>query len=264
MSAAKKTKLDIEPKSDPEVEEDSENTFRHAETIHKEKLQALGIMSASLAHEINNPLNYSLLGLELLKQEGREMLASEFEGVLSDVEDGLLRIKHIVQDLKVYSRKQPESGEKEEFMVSDVIAASIRLISASSHNIQIITTLDTPYRVKGDPSSIIQVVLNLLTNSVDSINRKNASQPGKIDIIGKQSGDWYEIEVVDNGEGVDGETIRKMFTPFFTTKGANKGTGLGMGICREIIENHKGQIDIDSKVGAWTAVTFSLPMAPNH
>ena len=58
--------------------------------------------------------------------------------------------------------------------------------------------------------------------------------------------------------------IRKMFTPFFTTKGSKSGTGLGMGICKEIIENHGGQIDVDSSVGAWTSITFSLPLAAEH
>ena len=238
------------------------NELEQAEKIHKEKLQVLGIMSASLAHEINNPLNYVMLSVELLKREGRKMLAPEYDGVVSDIEDGLSRIKNIVQDLKIYSRKVPaEDGKAEEFLVSEVVAASIRLVSAGAQEIEMVSTLDTPYRVKGDPSSIIQVLINLLTNAVDSIKRKGNGEAGKIDIIGKRTGERYVIEVVDNGEGMSRELIRKVFTPFFTTKGSQKGTGLGMGICRSIISRHGGKITVDSTLGSWTAVTFSLPLA---
>ena len=234
------------------------SALQQAEKIHSEKLQALGVMSAGLAHEINNPLNYSLLGVELLKREGREMLASEFDSTIADVEDGLLRIKNIVQDLKVYSRKVPEENIDEEFLVADAAAAAIRIVSSNYQNIEISSTLDTPYRVRGDISSIIQVLINLIGNSADSINNKWKDRGGRIDILGKRRDGRYKIEVVDNGEGVSNEQIENMFTPFYTTKPTRSGTGLGMSICQALVERHGGKIKVESSMGAWTSVTFDL------
>lgn len=235
---------------------------QQAELIHNEKLKALGIMSAGLAHEINNPLNYAVLGIELLKREGREMLAPEFDSIVSDVEDGLLRIKNIVQDLKIYARKTPDiDSTLETFLVGDAVAAAVRIVSPHTSHIEVSTMLNTPYRVYGDVSSIVQVLINLVSNAADAILRKQEARDGRIDILGKTVGDRYIIEVTDNGEGVSTKQIEDMFTPFYTTKSTHSGTGLGLSICQAIIERHGGEINVESILGSWTAVSFDLGLA---
>ena len=244
-----------------EVAKDKEemDTRLQSDLIHNEKLRALGMMSAGLAHEINNPLNYSILGVELLKQEGRTMMAPEFESVLSDVEDGLLRIKNIVRDLKIYSRKEYSADRiTESFLLGDVVASVIRITSKLVEHIEITTTLETPYRLQGEASSIVQVLINLISNSVDSIRQKMGRSGGRIDIFGSILGDRYKIEVVDNGMGISKEGIRDLFTPFYTTKAAGNGTGLGMCICHSIVDRHGGKVVADSTLGEWASISFDL------
>ena len=235
-----------------------------AELIHSEKLHALGLMSAGIAHEINNPLNYAILGVELLKSEGREMLAPEFESVIRDIEDGLVRIKNIVQDLKVYSRKDTADHDVETFLAGDAVAAAIRLVTAGYEHIEVSTMLNSPFRVAGDLSSIIQVLINLITNAADSVKNKWDDEGGKIDVLGSIVDDRYFFQVADNGEGISQSQISRIFTPFYTTKSARSGTGLGMGICRAIVERHGGEITVESSLGYWTSVSFSLPYYPDE
>ena len=241
-----------------------QDTHLQPDLIHNEKLKALGMMSAGLAHEINNPLNYSILGIELLKQEGRTMMAPEFESVLSDIEDGLLRIKNIVKDLKVYSRKEYGADNiTESFLLGDVVASVLRIISKLVEHIEITTTLESPYRLQGEASSIVQVLINLINNSTDSIRQKiarsNTGQySGRIDIHGSRLDDRYKIEVVDNGMGISKEGIQDLFTPFYTTKTAGNGTGLGMCICHSIIDRHGGKVIVESTLGEWASVSFDL------
>lgn len=230
-----------------------------SELIHNEKLKALGMMSAGLAHEINNPLNYSILGLELLKDESRTMMAPEFESIVSDVEDGLIRIKNIVKDLKVFAHKDMASGSiTENFLVVDAVASAIRITAKSTENIEISTTLAAPYRVIGELSSIIQVLVNLIANSAESIRQKSAGTAGRIDILGKTVDDRYVVEVVDDGMGLSQDDINNLITPFFTTKSTGRGTGLGLSISNMIVERHGGKIVAESVLGKWASLSFDL------
>ncbi len=230
-----------------------------SELVHNEKLKALGIMSAGLAHEINNPLNYSVLGLDLLKQEGRTMMAPEFEAIISDVEDGLLRIKNIVKDLKVFSYKDMKHGvTTETFLVGDAISAAIRITAKATEDIEVTTTLEAPYRATGELSSIVQVLVNLLSNSAESIRQKYPESGGRIDVFGKVRESRYYIEVVDDGMGISRQGIQNLFTPFYTTKSTGLGTGLGLSVSSMIVERHGGKIAAESIPGEWASISFDL------
>ena len=236
------------------------DVFDDTDLVRTEKLKALGLMSAGLAHEINNPLNYSLLGLELLKQDGRSMTSGEFDGVVSDIENGLTRIRNIVRDLTIFVGDE-SAGEMldSSFLVGDVVNSAIRVTSSAHEGIQIVPTLDTPYRVKGDISSIAQVLVNLIANAADSI-RERRQEGGKIDLFGRLQGSRYVVEVIDNGLGISRDELEDLFDPFYSTK--NSGTGLGMTICKSIVERHGGSIRVESEYGHWTSIAFDLPVVP--
>lgn len=227
-----------------------------SDLVHSEKLKALGLMSAGLAHEINNPLNYALLGLELLKQDGPTMSSGEYNHVVSDIENGLMRIRNIVRDLTIFVGDETSGNSLDgTFLVGDVVNSAIRVTSSVHDGIELVTTLDTPYRVRGDISSIAQVLVNLIANAADSV-RKRHRDGGKIDLFGRLQGSRYVVEVIDNGVGVPRDELDDLFDPFYSTK--NSGTGLGMTICKSIVERHGGTIWVESEYGRWTSVAFDL------
>ena len=253
----------IEEQSPPlQSADDGAPTKIQTELIHSEKLKALGMMSAGLTHEINNPLNYSILGVEVLKEEGRTMMAPEFESVLSDVEDGLHRIRNIIKDLKVFAHKDGEqSSITETFLMGDAIASAVRITAKLTENIEVTTTMATPYRVVGEASSIVQVLVNLIANATESIHQKWQEPDGRINIYGKIVDDMYLIEVVDNGVGISKEGIENIFTPFYTTKSTGVGTGLGLSICHTIIKRNGGSFQVESIPSEWASMAFNLPIA---
>ena len=228
--------------------------------IHDEKLKALGTMYAGLAHELNNPLNFAVIGVELIKNEGRTMMSDEFECTIADVETGLQRISNIVKDLRMLARKDQIIDLSESFLIGDVVTTSIRITADRTKHIDIIPTLVTPYRVKGSASSIVQVLVNLISNAVDSIDEKWKGSGGRINIYGKADKNRYLVEVVDNGVGLSNNEIKTLFTPFQTTKSAGRGTGLGMTISQSIIKQHGGEIRVDSLLRQWASITFDLEL----
>ncbi len=241
------------------MEEATSSLESPEDSDHGTKLKDLGTMAAGLAHEINNPLNYAILGVELLKREGRDMMAPDYDSIIRDVQDGLIRIKNIVQDLKTYSHKAQDGAVRNQsFLAGDAIASAIRLTSQNFHGVEVTTTLDTPYKVYGDASSIVQVLINLLSNALDSVTKKWPEVGGKIEIFGRIEHGRYLVEMVDNGQGMTLEQINRIFEPFYTTKGPKRGTGLGLSICRSIIRRHGGDILVESTPGEWTSFRFDL------
>jgi two-component system sensor histidine kinase PhcS len=236
--------------------------FYQPDLVHDEKLKALGTMYAGLAHELNNPLNFAVIGIELLKNEGRTMMSDEFDSTLADIENGLQRISNLVKDLRMLARKDQTIDLSESFLIGDVVTTSIRITAERTKNFEIIPTLETPYRVYGSASGIVQVLVNLINNAVDSINekRKSKNSGGRINIYGKSQKGRYHVDVVDNGIGLSKNEMKVLFTPFHTSKPAGRGTGLGMTISQSIISQHGGEIRIDSLLGQWAAFTFDLEL----
>lgn len=234
-----------------------------SDTIHEEELKVLGTLYAGLSHEINNPLNFAVLGTELLKEKGRSMMADEFDSTISDIENGLQRISCLVKDLRMLAHKDQSNLLLESFLVRDVVASSIRMTAERTRNINIMPILESPYRVKGGASSITQVLVNLINNAVDSINNKWPDYGGYISIYGKTENKKYVIEVVDNGTGLSKNDIATLFTPFKTTKATGHGTGLGMTICKSIIKQHGGSIRVDSLLDHWASISFNLELDSN-
>ncbi len=204
--------------------------------IQSERLSALGQLSASIAHEINNPLgiikNYILILSDSMKEEDPNR--SNLSAVAGEVD----RIARIVKKLLDLCR--PESENICDLDIADIISRTVSLVEKqfSKENITIKVNLpeDLP-KVKGFDDQIKQVFLNLLMNSKDFMPQK-----GEITISGRKIDDTLEIEFSDTGCGIPEENISRVFEPFFTTKEEGKGTGLGLWICYGIIQRHGGTI----------------------
>jgi len=204
--------------------------------IQSEKLAALGQLSASIAHEINNPLgiikNYLLILSESMKK------GDPNQSNLKVVKEEVDRIARIVKNLLDFCRPKTESMSPLD--IAEIIDQTVLLVEKQFLKGNIVIKKSLPEnlpKVKGFDDEIKQVFLNLLMNSKDFM-----PQGGEISIWADQNEDTVEIEFSDTGCGIPEENISRIFEPFFTTKEEGEGTGLGLWICFGIIQRHRGTI----------------------
>ncbi len=255
-------------------ETDAEKETLNQQLIRASRLAELGEMAAGFAHEINNPLQIIRTEQSLIEmifsemKEKGEMQASES---LNELQDSMDQIKLQIERCAGITQAILKFGRQSEPMFRHVdlrrfIPEIIRMIDkkASVHGIDIAQELgeDTP-AVHGDAGQLQQVMLNLLNNAIDAIVDKHGSQGGKLLISsGKdEEGRFAVIIVGDNGCGISPENLKKMFSPFFTTKPVGRGTGLGLSVCYGIINHMGGTMQVSSQEGVGTTFTIRLPIA---
>jgi signal transduction histidine kinase len=205
-----------------------------------ERLATVGRLAASVMHEINNPLAFVHANLRFLQEELRvQPLApksrAELEEVLTETRAGLERVQQIVTDLKGFSRRDTE--ESSACALTDVVADSVRLAAVRlKHVAQVKVDLPPGLPpVFATPRRLVQVLINLLVNAGDAIEEAGVV-PGTILVRGEVRGQHVVLLIEDNGPGFPPEVLPRLFESFFTTKGPEKGTGLGLVICRELLE----------------------------
>ncbi len=228
----------------------SEREKAHHEDLRKaEHLATIGELAAGLAHEIKNPLTGIKGAIEVIFEEER----GKNREILSEILNQINRTSDVIQNFLSYAR--PKEPVFTMTSIQKIIEDSITISKyyALGKNIEIESIC--PSNIKNlflDPDQIQEVLVNLLINSIDSIESK-----GKIEIRACPREDGLEIRVRDNGRGIKEEILPFIFKPFFTTK--PKGSGLGLSISKRLIENHKGNITIDSKEGSGAIVRVFLP-----
>jgi len=225
------------------------------ELVHKEKLASMGQLAAGVAHEINNPLGTILLFADTMHHEaGKEHAWKED---LKKIIDETHRCKRIVADLLNFARQQEMLAQ--EVDVHEMLEQAIRSVNhqASFSQVQFVKRFapDLPV-IQADPAQLVQVSINLLNNAAEAM-----PQGGTITIhTCLTNSEAVEIGISDTGCGIPEENLKKLFTPFFTTKPVGKGTGLGLSIIYGIIKMHRGQIAVTSRMGRGTTFTISLPL----
>ncbi|MEO8304280.1 MAG: ATP-binding protein [Betaproteobacteria bacterium] len=258
--------------------------------IQSEKLASIGQIAAGVAHEINNPIGYVLsnLGtlesylstvfglLELYIDAERSMsdppapldrartlrgavdfdyLCTDAKALMAESLEGVLRVKHIVQDLKDFSRGPVD----EPFSKVNLHEAIDRTLSIARNEVKYKANIETNYgtlpEIECQPSRLHQVFLNLLVNAAQAIEVS-----GTIRIsTGAAAGEvWIAFE--DTGCGIPRDQLNRIFDPFFTTKPVGQGTGLGLSVSYSIVRRHGGRIDVESEVGRGTRFTVRLPI----
>ncbi|HDM77019.1 MAG TPA: GAF domain-containing protein [Deltaproteobacteria bacterium] len=231
--------------------------------VQSETLASLGKLAATIAHEINNPLTsvftYTRLILKLLKKEkcfGERI--HEVERFLRLMESETTRCCNIVKSLLAFSRKSVVDRKPND--VKEIIDRAVDILKhkLKAKNIRLAreTQAKLPM-VLVDFDQLQQVILNLLTNAIEAV------EPGgsiSITTRASDSGEKVEINVSDNGRGIDPEHLPHIFEPFYTTKEECKGVGLGLAIAFGIIKQHKGEISVHSTPGKGTTFTLRLPV----
>jgi PAS domain S-box-containing protein len=222
------------------------------------KLATMGELAASVAHELNNPLATLALHAESLldRLNGDDPKRRAVLVIEQEVE----RMASLVSNLLLFSRRSRQQNSTVD--VREELSNSLEFMQyhLRSHKITVVTEFDSGLpNVHADRQQLRQLFLNLLTNSSDAM-----PQGGRLRLQARQvtldgGAPALQIEFSDTGIGIDPDDLQKLWEPFFTTKPEGEGTGLGLPICRRIVEEHRGTIDIESERGKGTTVRIILP-----
>lgn len=230
-----------------------------AHLVQAGKMTTLGQLSAGIAHELKQPLT----GIVGFAEEalGEVESHSPLIEILNIINREAGRMLKIVNGIRKFSRTS--GPERETIDINAVINDCLFLLTKrlKNHNIKLETALDENLpKVYANTSQMQQVFVNMISNAKDSMESKGS---GKLTVKSKLSknGKYIEISLKDTGCGMPKEVIERLPEPFFTTKGPDKGTGLGMSISFSIIKEHNGDIDITSKVASGTVIKIMIPVA---
>ena len=225
--------------------------------IQREKMAALGTLSAGLLHEVNNPVNYSLMAINMALMDPVTGQSADLKESLTDAREGMQRIQGIVSDLKTFAYQKPGVDSERIFLLERAIQSALRLTSFDLKSIKVEVTLPQDTHVLGDEPAIIGVLINLLSNAAQALSGAGRAQPS-ISIHGAHHEGRFCLSVRDNGSGIAPENIGRVLEPFFTTRDVGAGLGLGLSISYGIIQRHGGLLAVTSEFGAWTQFSFDL------
>jgi len=234
--------------------------------VQAQRLEALGRLTAGLAHEINNPLSVIMASVGFLRSEldeqaqgGRPVDPGEMREVCSDALMGADRILRIVNDFRLFSRLDGQPQARVD--LSEVLDHAL---SGASYNlgpkVQVVRDFQDVPTVQGTEQGLEQLFLGLLNNAGYAV--QGVPEP-RVSIIARVREDgWVVVEVKDNGVGIAPEHLNRIFDPFFTTKPPGTGTGLGLSICYGIVSGLGGSIEVDSSPGKGATFRVKLPKTP--
>jgi signal transduction histidine kinase len=265
-----------------------------SQLVNQEKMASLGQLTAGIAHEINNPINFVSSNITPLKRDIKDIMEiigfyrskgelefsdaskkeakdleeeleldyvlDEVEQLLKGMDDGARRTVEIVKGLRIFSRVDEQDVKKVD--LHDGINSTIILLNS---------TMPTKIRIERDfgelplveclAGKINQVFMNIINNAVHALaDHIDTIKDPKITIRTSATADHIRIEIGDNGPGMPKHVKDKIFEPFFTTKVVGKGTGLGLSIVYSIIENHKGDLEVQTEEGQGTTFKITLPV----
>lgn len=227
--------------------------------IAQEKFSSLGRLSAGIAHEINNPLDGIKDCVKMLESGVRD--EEKRKKYFRMTRDGLKRIEEIVRGLLDFARERP--FDMREVSISDILFSSTELLKYKLREKKINLSVEnmlTNSLISTDTAKLQQVLINLLMNSIESLEHES---DGEIILRAydctRDGMNFVAIEVQDNGAGIKEEDRDKIFEPFFTTKGPREGTGLGLSISLGIVEAHGGKMEFESEAGKGALFRVVLP-----
>ena len=222
--------------------------------IRTEKLAATGTLAAGVAHEVNNPL--ASISSLIQMMQSREDLPGPVQDNLAIISSQIRRIAQVTKDMTNFAKARP--AIRTLVNVNKVAEESIRLASfdRSFQDLKVVTELSNDIDLLvADEDQIQQVFLNLLLNASEAM-----PDGGELKISSSQSNGEITISIADSGNGIDPSTASQMFDPFFSTKAAGKGTGLGLAVCYGIVNAHEGKIEVVENQPKGTIFRVILPV----
>jgi two-component system, NtrC family, sensor kinase len=232
---------------------------------YMEKLELLANMAAGVCHEINNPLAVITLNIESMKKhlEDSHPLLLSTQQRLDKIQNSALRIERIVKGLRLYS-SSGESNVRENFYLRDLVEEALILSEEKlkQNGIQLRLSGVSAHQVIGVPSQIMQVVLNLIINSIEAIFEQKEKWI-QIELEDSSEIGFAKLRIIDSGPGIHPSIAEKIMQPFFTTKDVGKGIGIGLSMCLGIIREHGGELRYEKYQGH-TSFLLKLPLASFH
>jgi two-component system, NtrC family, sensor kinase len=263
--------------------------------VDAEKMASLGQLTAGIAHEINNPINFVISNIKPLKRDIKDILhlidkyqeiepgdnvkekleeantikkeidlsylTEEINSLLKGIDEGATRTSEIIKGLRNFSRL--DEGALKKVNVLEGLDSTLTLLNNQIREgkIKVVKEYDPLPAIDCFPGKLNQVFMNILNNAIHAIkSKKLTDNSGQITLKAKNLEDAVEIRITDNGTGIPSEVKAKIFEPFFTTKNVGEGTGLGLSIAYNIIEKHKGRIFVESETGIGTEFIIRLPL----
>ena len=251
-----------------EVEIRLERRKMQEQLLISDRMASVGTLAAGVAHEINNPLASVVANLELVTRDLtglsdnlqiRDRLAEVFEE-LRDAKEGADRLRHIVRDLKIFSRSTDEE-HRGPVDVRQVLESSLRMAwNEIRHRARLIKEYADVPSVDANEARLGQVFLNLVVNAAQAIREGNSEQNVvHVSTAMDDESGRIAVEISDSGTGIPPENLSRIFDAFFTTKPIGEGTGLGLSICHRIVAGLGGEITVESQVGRGTTFRVFLP-----
>ncbi len=280
------------------IRDQGERQRMRAMLMQSEKLASIGLLSAGVAHEINNPLAYIANNLAVLErdlkgvvelvevyesaQPALQTVAPEIvaraQAVSDDVDwpyiranlarmigrtrEGVQRVANIVQNLRGLARTSPPKLEPA--LLSDLVSGAVDMTQSRARRsqIEVHTSYETTTKILCVPSQIAQVILNLLVNAIQAVETMHRDEGNRVEVRVREQGDNQIVEIEDTGCGIAPSEVARLFDPFYTTKPVGEGTGLGLSISHGIISGHGGQIEVESEPNVGSTFRITLPRRP--
>lgn len=229
--------------------------------LQQEKMAAIGTLSSGLLHEVNNPVNYCLMAINVAMEDPAAKTNKSLSECLADAKEGMQRVQYIVSDLKTfaYRPKDPAVGGND-FLFEKAVNSALRLVGHEIKGVSVTRDLPGDTLVRGDEAAIIGVLVNLLGNAALAMRSADRAEPA-IHLSAVWESDRLRVTIEDNGPGIPAENLTRVFEPFFTTREIGQGLGLGLSISYSVIERHGGTLTAESEFGKWTKMIFDLPRA---
>lgn len=231
--------------------------------MQQEKMAALGTLAAGLLHEVNNPVNYSLMALNMAQMDPAVAASPDLKESLADAKEGMQRVQGIVSDLKTFAYQKPGDDASRIFLFEKALRSALRLTGFELKGIQVSVDLPMDTHVRGDEPALIGVLINLLGNAALALHKAQRSKP-VIEVRAKRMDGRLQVAVRDNGTGISPANLLRVFEPFFTTRDVGKGLGLGLSVSYAIVHRHGGELRVSSEAGAWTEFSFDLKLATDN
>ncbi len=224
--------------------------------VRTEKLTALGTLTSGVAHELNNPLSNISTSCQILLEEADERFSSHHRGLLSAIEEQVMKARDIVRALLEFSRQRDFQLRPVE--LKEVVEDTLKLIRGDiPARVEVRAEVPHGILLQLDKARMQQAFINLIMNGIQAIE-EDGSVTIRASIDPSQA--FVLVEVEDTGSGIPPDMLPRVFDPFFTTKEVGRGTGLGLSVTYGIVERHNGRIWIDSTVGKGTKVFIRLPL----
>ncbi|MDI1356570.1 MAG: 7TM diverse intracellular signaling domain-containing protein [bacterium] len=258
--------------------------------VNAEKMASLGQLTAGIAHEINNPINFVSANLKPLKMDISELfevvskyetispdselvaklkeidafkkeidltyIKKEIDTLLAGIEDGATRTAEIVSGLRNFSRL--DESDIKEANINEGIESTLILLRSQIQNLEVQLDLGRIPSIECYPGKLNQVFMNVMSNAIYALQKKTTAGDKKLIISTFEKDNMIYAIFKDTGVGMSKEVKEKIFEPFFTTKDVGEGTGLGMSIVFKIVESHQAKMEIESEIGKGTTVTLIL------